>query len=354
MKKFWLVGIVIVLVFSGCEEKESIRKNVIKPVKIVKVESIQSILNIKAPGTVRASKRAELSFDIPGKIIVINAKEGARVKKGDVIAQLDKSDYENNYLSAKANLKEAKLTLGRYQKLFDQKAIAKANLDAAQKGFDIATANMKVTKKALDDTKLRAYFSGTISARYVENFKNIQAKEPIVSIEDKSILEVVVNVPENIIATSDEENIISMHASFDTIPNKKFPLKIKEISTKADPATRTYKVVLVMQAPKAYNILSGMTADVETKISTVKGDVIDKILVPTTAVVGDKDNNSFVWIYSYETSKVTRREVVIGQMSGRNIEIKSGLKSGETIVSAGVNYVVNGMKVRPLTGKIGE
>lgn len=352
MKKLWIVAIGILLLLSGCEKKEEAQKKVIKPVKILQVKGTKNLLIAKTPGTVRAAKRAELSFDIPGRIVVLNAKEGAEIKKGDVIAELDKSDYQNNYLSAQANLKESKLTLGRYQKLFDQKAIARANLDKAQKDFDIAKANMQVVKKALNDTKLRAFFSGTISARYVENFKNIQAKEPIVSIEDKSILEIVINIPEKIISKYNEKDILSIKASFDIIKGKKFPLVVKEISTKADKATRTYAIVLAMRAPKKYNILSGMTADVEVTLD--KKTNLNKILIPSTAILGDKNDKSFVWIYSDKTKNVSKKEVIIGNMSGNEVEIKSGLNIQETIVVAGVNYLVEGMMVRPLSDKMGE
>jgi len=347
-----LILAVSTLVISGCEQKEQVIKKIIKPVKTLEVKITKNILNYKSPGTVRAAKRAILSFDVPGRIIFLNAKEGSEIKKGDILSKLDKSDYENNYLSAKANLKEAKLTLTRYKNLFRQKAIARANLDKAQKSYDMAKANAGVSKKALQDTNLKAYFSGTISVRHVENFKNVQAKEAIVSIEDKSNLEIIINVPEKLIATSSKENILSMHATFESISNKKFPLIIKEISTKADSATRTYTVVLSMKAPKNYNIFSGMTADVEVSLST--NNKKNKILVPSTSIFSDSTNNSFVWIYSNKTKSVSKREVTIGSMSGSEIEITLGLEEKEIIVTAGVNYLVEGMIVRPLTGKIGE
>lgn len=359
MNKLLLLIVIISLTLIGCKQEETVYKEVIKPVKTIQVKRTSGILKLKHPGTVRASKRAELSFDVPGRIVMLNAKEGARIKKGDIIAELDNSDYKNNYQSAKANLKEAKLSLDRYQKLFKQKAIAKASLDKVEKAYDIAEANMKVAEKALNDTKLKAYFSGSISARYVENYQNIQAKQSIISIEDKSTLEIVIHVSEEILAKTNKEDMLSkyalsMYASFDTIPNKKFDLKIKEISTKVDPATRTYALVLTMSATKKYNILSGMTATVTTEISAGKKAGIGMILVPVTSIMGDKKNNSYSWIYSEETSTVMKRKVVIGEMSGSHVYILSGINIGDTIVTAGINYLVDGMKVRLLTGKIGE
>lgn len=353
-KRYILLASCLLLAFTGCEEKIIENIKVLKPVKTLLIQSIDNIQNIKTPGTLRAAKRADLSFDVSGKVITLHATEGMKVKKGDIIATLDKSTFMNNYLSAKADLKEAELTLGRYKTLYQQKAIAKANLDRAQKDFDISKAAMKVTQKLLNDTKLRAYFSGTISKRHIENFQNVQAKELIVSIEDKSMLEVVVHAPENAMATINDKEILSMTASFEAIPDKKFPLTIKEIPTKIDPATRTYAVILLMKAPKNYNILSGMTADVEIKIKSKKEKKEKKITIPLTAIFGNVTNETFVWLYTEETQLVSKKQVVLGEMDGDKIEIISGLHNNQIIITAGVNYLVEGMKVRPVHGKMGD
>jgi len=354
MNKYLVTLLILFFALSGCQENENVKKKVIKPVKIMQVERSSGLLDLTFPGTVRASKRAELSFNIPGRIIVLNAKEGNEFTKGDIIAELDDSDFKNKYQSAKANLKMAELTFERYRNLIKEEAVSKASVDKAEEAYEIAEANMKVVEKALNDTQLKAFFSGKISASYVENFQNIQAKQPIVSIEDKSVLEIVINIPERGLAKTNREDVVSMYASFEVIPGKKFALNIKEISQKADPATRTYAIVFTMSAPQKYNILAGMTANVDVQVNTRKDTTTEMTLVPVTAVMGDKENNSYVWIYSGENNTVSRRKVIIGKMTGVNIHIVSGLNLGETIVTAGVNYLVEGMKVKPLSGKIGE
>ncbi len=349
-----LICLPLVLFITGCSEPLDIIKTVIKPVKIMKVQRFSDIVSLTSPGTVRASKRAEISFDVPGRIIMINAIEGATIQKGDVIAKLDDSDYQNNYQSAKASLKEAKATFERYQNLIKNKSITKANLDSAEKFYNIASANMKVAQKALNDTQLKAYFSGTIASRHVENFQNIQAKQAIVSIEDKSALEVVVNVSEVSLARTHQEDIVSINASFSAIPGKEFPLEIKEISEKIDPATRSYAIVLSMAPIKDYNLLSGMTASVRMRAHTGSNDSQEQILIPTSAIMADKENNTYAWIYSSDTGAVSQRRITIGVMSGESIQVLSGLEFGESIVTAGVNYLVPGMQVKPLQGKVGE
>ncbi len=340
------------LILSGCTEDIKKQERVIRPVKTLHVKSELNTFRFETPGTIRASKRAQLSFNVSGTIVALNAKEGNEVKKGDLIARIDRKDFENNYLVAQANLKQAQLVFDRYQSLFKQNAIAKARLDRAIQDFDTAKASMKIAKKALSDTELRAYFSGTISKRHVENFRNIAAKEPIVSIEDRSMLEIVVHVPQRIMVVFDKESIMSLSASLDAIGDKKFPLTLKEVSIKADSSTRTFAITLSMEPPKEYNILTGMTASVEAVL--YKNNKEDRILVPVSSVLGSLDNKTFVWIYSEKSRSVSKREVEIGEISGAKIEIKFGLEVGETIVSAGVNYLAEDMVVRPLDGKIGQ
>ena len=356
MKNLSALVVITALALSGCQQEALEKKSVIKPVKLVKVHRTLDYISAKIPGTVRAAQRAELSFDIPGRIVKLNAKEGRKISKGDIIAKLDDRDIKQKYHATKARLKESKATFERYQSLIKDNAIPKSSLDAAQRNYEVDLVNMKLAKKALADCTLKAYFSGTIAARYVENFQNVKAKQAIVSIEDKSTLEIVVYAPEAAIAKTKQTDIISMYASFAAITDEKFALKIKEVSEKIDPATRTYAVVFTMQPNKKFNLLSGMTANIELQIksnSNGEAKAEHKLMLPVTAVMGGSDNNSYVWIYSAVDNSVSKRQIKIGKMQGQQIQVLSGLELGETVVAAGVNYLAEGMIVKPLTGKVG-
>jgi len=350
MKVRSALPIIAIFALFGCQQEVPEKSEVIRPVKLALVEQASGLINIKLPGSVRASKRAELSFDIPGRLKLLNAKEGRKINKGEVIAQLDERDVKHKYHSAKANFKEAQSTFERYKDLIKENAIPKSSFDNAERNYDIALSDMNLAKKALDDTTLRAYFSGTIATRYVENFQNIQAKQAIVMIEDKSTLEVVVHVSEMEIAKIKQANIISMHASFAAITNEKVSLTIKEISEKIDEATRTYAVVFLMQANKKYNLLSGMTANVELQLKDMAQNEEQGMMLPVTAVTGGADDLSYAWVYS--DGRVSKRAIEIGEMREDQILILSGLKSGEIVVIAGGNYLVDGMKVKPLSGEL--
>ena len=133
---------------------------------------------------------------------------------------------------------------------------------------------------------------------------------------------------------------------FDSIPGKKFPLKVKEYSTEADPATQTYQVVFVMNQPAEANILPGMTASVTAKSSAAKSRPY--ILVPAIAVLDAPGNHPYVFVYDAKAGVVHKREVRIGRLQGSSsIHILDGLKPGEQIVTAGITKLEDGMKVRP-------
>ena len=147
MIKYCIITLLLIPALFACSQEELIEKIVIKPVKTQQVEKSSTVLELNFPGTVRASKRAELSFDVPGRIVSLNAIEGSTVTKGDVIATLDDRDFKNNYESAQASLKEAKLTYNRYRTLIKEKAVSQASLDVTSFGFarpDVISANREL------------------------------------------------------------------------------------------------------------------------------------------------------------------------------------------------------------------
>jgi len=180
----------------------------------------------------------------------------------------------------------------------------------------------------------------------VENFQKVRAKDPIVNLQDISRIEILINVPELTMAELREKREGDVVVRFDSIPGKKFPLKVKEFSTEADPATQTYQVVFVMDQPAEANILPGMTASVTAKGNTAPAK--EFILVPAIAVLDAPGNHPYVWVFDAKAGVVHKHEVKIGRLQGSSaIQILDGLNPGEQIVVAGVTKLQDGMKVRP-------
>lgn len=349
--------LIIALAFSisGCGKKkeEVVKKEVVRPVKIMAVSMAGAEeMTREFPGRVRASQRVDLAFQVAGPLITLPIEEGQQVKKGQVLARIRPRDFETEIAKGKAKALEAEQQYLRYKDLYAKNQVSKADFDKYKSQSDISKARLKEAEDTLDDTFLRAPFAGVVARRYVDNFQDVQAKEPIVSLQDISRVEVLVNVPENMISQVEKgkgRETALAHATFAMAPGQQFPLSLKEYATEADPQTQTYQVTLLMEQPTGINILPGMTATVVGSRSTEESNQGD-ITVPAIAVFSDYDGDSSVWVFQTDTQTVHQRKVKTGELSGSDsIKIVAGLELGEQIAVTGVNSLREGMKVRSLS-----
>jgi RND family efflux transporter MFP subunit len=347
-------GLVVMMILAlgllgGCREKKVEKKpEIIKPVKLTVVKESGVKLDRTFPGKVRAARRSVLSFKVSGPLVKLPVDEGQFVKKGELIAQIDQRDFINAVNEARARYREAEQQFKRYKELYAKQQVSRADYDRYRAARDVARAQLADARNALGDTSLKAPFDGVISKRYVENFYKVKAKEPIVNLQDISEIEVLVDVPERVIAEIRDSGTVSLKASFDFLPGKSFPLKVKEYSTQADPATLTYQVVLLLKRPEGANILPGMSCWVSSQIRDPEGQMSSQITIPAIAVLDAPGNHPYVWVFDEKAGVVHKREVKIGSLEGSSrITIKEGLKPGEQVVIAGVTKLKEGMKVRP-------
>jgi multidrug efflux system membrane fusion protein len=340
---------------SGCGKKkeEVVKKEVVRPVKIMTVSmtGAQEVTR-EFPGKVKADQQVDLAFQVSGPLITLPVKEGQHVKKGQILARIKPRDFETEIDKAKAKALEAEQQYLRYKDLYAKNQVSKADFDKYKSQYDISRAHQKEAEDALDDTFLRASFAGVVARKYVDNFQDVQAKEPIVSLQDISQVEVLVNVPENMISRIEKEkgkNTALAYATFVTAPEQQFPLSLKEYATEADPQTQTFLVTLLMDQPSTINVLPGMTATVVGSQSTEKSDQ-GHITVPAIAVYSDYDGDSSVWVFKTDTQTVHQRKVKTGELSGADsIKIVAGLEVGEQIAVTAVNSLQEGMKVKSLS-----
>lgn len=342
------------LLNSSCKKKEDVVvREVVRPVKLLTIEAAgREEIRRTYPGKVRASQRVDLAFRISGPLIELPVQEAQRVKKGDVLARILPRDFETAVAKARAQALEAEQQYSRYRDLYIKKQVSKADFDKYKSQFDIANAQLKETRDALDDTYLRAPFSGVIAKRYVENFSDVQAKEPVVSLQDISRVEVLVDLPEQVMTNvrKKKHGTRMAYAEFAAAPGKQYPLSLKEFKAEADPDTQTFQAVLEMEQPEDITVLPGMTANVIGREigagdEEVAGDRL--IVIPASAVFSDEAGLSHVWFLDPGTMTVSQRRVVTGELTGTDsIEIVTGLQPGETIAVTAVNQLREGMKVR--------
>jgi RND family efflux transporter MFP subunit len=343
------LSLALAFVAASCGKKEEPPpREVIRPVKMMTVAGAGTEGQREYPGRIRASRRVDLAFQVSGPLIELPVDEGMQVKKGQVLGRILPRDFETNVNKARANALEAEQQFQRYRDLYIKKQVSKADFDKYKADSDIAKARLKEAEDALDDTYLRASFSGVVAKRYVENFEDVKAKEPIVSLQDISQVEVLIDLPESIFARVKGAAKPEVYATFATAPGKRYPLTVKEFSTQADPRTQAYQVTLLMPQPREINVLPGMTANV-IGVTPLGESTGDRILIPAIAVVSDESGQAHVWVYDSETTTVSQQKVTVGGLTGtKDIEIVDGLNPGDTIAVTGVGQLREGMKVRPL------
>ncbi len=358
----------LVFILTACSKKtEEAPREVVRPVKTTTVSAATDISGLTLPGTVRASQRVELAFkEVGGRLIElpIEGREGQEVEPGELLARIDPKDFETNLRNVEGRLKETVASLNLAKSEFarvkriqkqDPGAVSGADVDRKREAVNAMEgrirslrAEVDAAKDQLSYTYLRAPFGGRIAQRFVDNFQDVKPKQPILALEDVSQVEVLIGVPENVVAVArdTEDEKIKAAARFPTAPGKDFELRLKEFATKADAATQTYQVVLQMPQPEGLNIFPGMTAAVTLSIGS-SATAKSSILIPAIAVVAKPDGTSYVWEVDSKEMTVHQRNVKVGAISGsEDIQIEDGLKGGETIVVAGVLKLQEGMKVR--------
>ncbi|MDH3690392.1 MAG: efflux RND transporter periplasmic adaptor subunit [Gammaproteobacteria bacterium] len=341
----WSIGFA-----SGCEKEPVEQAPVVRPVKIVTIGETGEATTRELPGTIKATQNADMGFEVPGKITEFLVKEGQRVEKTDVLARLDDRDYQADLDQAKASSRKAQADLQRSLRIYEEDpgAISTSKIDTDRKAVDVAEAQVRKAAKAVEDTVLRAPFAGLMARKLVEDFQNVQAKEPVLVLQDISQLEIEVSVPERDMtrgATKRTVEEITQRAQpqvqISSLPGRSFPARVKEFATNADPVTRTFQVRLTFEPPEDVAILPGMTARV-----TVKVVRDDKIRLPSHATFADADGKPNVWLVDPESMKVQRRPVALGELTGGEVQIIEGVAAGDQVAISGVSQLREGAQVR--------
>ena len=341
------------LFFGGCSDPQELDAEPppVRPVKLLTVGQSDDSIMRSFPAEVVAHQGSYLAFRVSGELIEFPVLAGAEVKKGQLLAKLDPEDFQLQYDERKARYDLAMSQLQRIQALFDKNIASQAELDQAIANARVAESAFNIAQTNLENSQLRAPFSGTVAKVFVKNFENIQAKQNILRLETRDLMDVEIQVPEKLVARVNKDTLYQPTVVFDGFPNKAYKLRIKEYDTQADPATLTYKVVFSLPLPTDFNLLAGMTGHVYIDISKITKNTKAWHKLPAEAVFSDPQqdtvSNSYVWVYNADTGMVSKRAVEVGQLHRDGIEVRSGIESGEQVVAAGVHYLQEGMKVRP-------
>ena len=318
-----------------------------RPVKMMDVGLSGKEALLHFPAVVQPNESSTLSFAVSGILKSISVKESQAVVKGDVLATLEKRDFEIKLESAKSQYDNAEQEYQRARELIKSDVITRSELAQKKTTRDTSAASFEQAQKALKDSTLIAPFSGSVSSVSFKKSENVQAGKPVLVLLGRGAYKVVFNLPSNIIAHAKKpsESKKIAYVVLEAEPGLKIPASFKEVSLEADQSSQTYAVTMTFLGPEHLNILPGMNADVWIEDpSKLSND--QSISVPLSAV-GIKGDGRYVWVVDKVTLIVTKRDVVLEDGVGLTLKVVSGLEKGDSIVVAGISSLTDGMKVRP-------
>nr|MDJ0807944.1 efflux RND transporter periplasmic adaptor subunit [Gammaproteobacteria bacterium] len=235
----------IAILLTACYQTETdttkAKLEQIRPAKIVPVVSTDVSLLRTYPGTLEASEQAELAFRVGGQLIDLPAQAGLRVKQGDLLARLDEAEYRNTLEERLARYDLAETEFDQASKLLKKKLTSQLQYDKTKAELKSARAALDQASDNLQYTSLVAPFDGIVARVDVENFQAIQAKVPIIQLQNDESLDVRFSVPESMISQmkriDDPEVIegICSVTSFASQPNKSYKACYKEHESLPDP-----------------------------------------------------------------------------------------------------------------------
>jgi RND family efflux transporter MFP subunit len=267
------------------------------------------------------------------------------VQAGNVIAQLNPERFELALESARADHELAEKSLSRVESLRVSGTVSQAELDEAEARAKLTGLAVETAQKDLDDTVLRAPFAGQLTKRLAENFSPVARLSPVIRLAPVERIEVVIGVPEQLMARLNPANLSSAAVRFTADPERLFEAQWLDYEAEANRDTQTYDVRFSLTETPPWPALPGMTATVLLSIANPSDAVIE---LPLSAVQSDAAGNFFVWTVGRDTSQVTKRPIEVGLPSRKQVPVLSGLELGEQVVAAGGAWLYEGMQVRPL------
>ena len=303
-------------------------------------------------GEVKPRYESDLSFRVAGKVLSRLVDVGAWVRQGDTLATLDTQDYQNRLRSAEAEVSSAEAALinaqgteARQAKLLKDGWTPKATYDNALQSLQVAEARLKVAKANLDLTRdqlnyttLKAEFDGVITAVGAEAGQNVNAGQMVVKLARADDRDGVFNIAETAFAdVSDAHPEVIVWPLSN--PNLTVDGVVREISPVADPATRTYTVKVTLKNPPP-QIRFGMSIG-----GRLKGPAALAVALPLSAVF-EKNGSPAVWVLDQQSSSLALRAIEVARYEANTVVVGSGLARGDIVVTAGVNTLTVGQKVR--------
>ena len=347
------ISLALLMALGGCKHDEEAALEV-RSARTVVVDPKPVHNDRQAVGEVKPRYESDLSFRVPGKVLARRVDVGASVRKSDTLAMLDTQDFQNRLRSAEADVTGAEADLVEARANHERKAkllkdgwtpqatydTALRNLRSAEARLTSAKAQLALARDQLRYTELKADFDGVITAVNVEADQNVATGQTVLKLARPADKDGVFNIAEMAFM---DRNQGSKHSEVIVWPLSDPELKIegivREVSPVADSTTRTYTVKVTLKNPPP-QLRFGMSIGGRLKASS--GPVV---ALPLSALF-EQNGRPAVWVVDERSGSVALRPVAVARYETDTAVIADGLAKGDVVVTAGVNTLREGQKVR--------
>jgi len=350
---------------AGCSEPPA-QQEMLRPVRTEQVYATGGSRVRTFSGTARAGQETDLSFRVSGRVQRVNVKVGDRVRRGQMIAEIEPRDFEIALRQAEAGLVQAEAASGnagsdleRVRGLYENDNASKNDLDAAlaadlsaRAAVDVAIQAREAARRKLGYTRLQAPVEGSIATVSVEVNENVLQGKTVVRMTSGTRPEVEVAMPEMLISQIREGDPVMV--TFDALPGTNFDAVVTEVGVAATGTATTFPVTARMTGTSP-DVRSGMAANVAFRFEAQ--DDRERIHLPPQAVGEDRDGRFvFVLVAADEAGVgvVHRTPVVVGELTPDGLEVLDGLSEAQHVVTAGVRRLTDGQRVKLLDGGTGS
>lgn len=303
-------------------------------VEVAQVSTRRLQDDAQAVGTLRSRQSVTLRPEVSGRVARIAFDEGARVRKGQLLVQLDDTLQKAELSQAQAQLSIARANLRRNQELVSERFVAQRVLEESQATLQVAEAQVALAQARLDRMRLIAPFDAIVGLRSISLGDYVKDGADLVNLEDTSELTVDFRLPERYQSRTAAGQVVQVQ--LDALPGKIYEARVLAVDPLIDANGRSLAVRAVMPPSPSGELRPGMFARVTTVFS-----VNDTALViPEEAVVPQGGRQFVVTLLrdgEGDAARLTSRrvEVQLGARRGAQVEVLSGLKAGDSIVLAG-------------------
>ena len=301
----------------------------------VRAERLASQLN--ALGTARANEAVEVTSKASNIVTTVRFRDGERVQKGQVLVELDGAQARADLAAAEAARSDSASQVKRSRELLETKVVSDAQFEQLEATLKANQARVDAARSRVDDTVIRAPFTGRVGLRRVSVGSLVNPGTTITTLDDSSVIKVDFAVPENFLASLREGlKVLATAAAF---PDREFAGTVAGVDSRVDPVSRSVTVRAVVPNPDSA-LKPGMFLNVR-----LARDERDALMIPEAALMPEQSRQ---FLYVVEDGRALRREVRIGRRQPGQVEVIAGLKPGERVVVEGTQKVREGAAVREL------